>query len=92
MRVFVTIVVPLILPTVLYILYLAALRRRFVGQEPGAPAPEGRRIPWLWLALAGGLLTLVTFLAVAKLEDAPPGSHYEPARVIDGVIQPGRLE
>ncbi len=91
MRVFVTIVVPLVLPTVLYILYLVALRRRLVGQEPGAAASLGR-IPWVWLGVAGGVLMLVTFLAVAKLDDAPPGSHYEPAKVIDGVIQPGRLE
>jgi hypothetical protein len=46
----------------------------------------------VWLGLIGAVLMLVTFFTVARLEDAPPGSHYEPAKVKDGTIEPGHLE
>jgi hypothetical protein len=88
MRVFLTIVVPLILPTLLYMLYLAARRPRLAGQ----PTAEEKQIPWLWLVAIGAVLMVITFFAVAHLEDAPPGSHYEPAKVKDGRIEPGHLE
>jgi hypothetical protein len=89
MRVFFTIVVPLLLPTLLYMVYLFFVRPRFVG-------PQGQTqespIPWLWLAAIGGVLAVATFFAVAELDGAPPGSRYEPARVIDGEIEPGHFE
>ena len=91
MRVFLTIVVPLILPTLLYMLYLLALRPHMAGQQTGQTTRESR-IPWVWLALVGALLMLITFFTVAHLEDAPPGSHYEPAKMKDGAIEPGHLE
>ena len=91
MRVFLTIIVPLFLPTVLYLLYLFALRPRLAPQPPGG-GPDEKRPPWLWLAVIGAVLMLITFFTVARLEDAPPGSHYEPAQLQDGTIQPGRLE
>lgn len=89
MRVFLTIVVPLLLPTLVYVLYVY-VRRRAVGPQ-GQPAPE-LPLPWVWLSIAGAALAAVTFFAVAQLDGAPPGTHYEPAELIDGKIRPGRFE
>jgi hypothetical protein len=90
MRVFLTIVVPLLLPTLLYFLYLLVVRRRAVG--PQGQAAQELPLPWVWLSVIGAALAAITFFAVAQLDGAPPGSQYEPARVIDGKIQPGRFE
>lgn len=85
MRQFLQIVVPLLLPTVLYFVYLKLARRR--GGGSNAP-PD---VPWVWLGIAGGALVLVSLGAVALMGGAPPGSHYEPAKVIDGRIEPGHF-
>jgi hypothetical protein len=90
MRVFVTIILPLILPTLLYLLYVFVLRREADPQQSAA-ATAGS-LPWVWLGVAGAVLMLVTFFTVAQLDRAPPGSSYQPARVIDGVIQPGHQD
>lgn len=89
MRIFLTIVVPLLLPTLLYALFLY-LRRRAAG--PQAEATSEPPWPWVWLSVAGAALAVLTFFAVAQLDGAPPGSHYEPARVIDGKIKPGGFD
>ena len=81
------IVVPLLLPTAAYFLYLTAMRRR-QGAAANAPPPD---VPWTWLAIAGVVLLAVSLTAFALIGGAPPGSHYEPAQLIDGKIQPGRL-
>lgn len=90
MRAFLTIVVPLLLPTLLYLAYLFFVRPRVVGPQ-GQTAQESARI-WVWLGVAGMVLAAITFFAVAELDGAPPGSRYEPAQLIDGKIQPGRFE
>lgn len=82
MRQILQIAIPLVLPTVLYFLYL-----RFLRRSAGA-APD---VPWFWLGIAGGVLVVVTFGAAAMMGGAPPGSVYEPAKVIDGKIVPGHF-
>ncbi len=86
MRQFLTIVIPLLLPTLLYFGYLSLVRRRSAG---GGATVASADIPWVWLAGAGVLLLAVTLLAVALFGGADPGSHYEPPRMIDGQVQPG---
>ncbi|HZT21251.1 MAG TPA: DUF6111 family protein [Dongiaceae bacterium] len=84
MRQFFQIVVPLLLPTVLYAGYLLLLRSR-----GGKGAPE---VPWMWLGGAGVLLLGVTFLAIALLGGAAPSAIYVPPKVVDGRIEPGHYE
>ena len=86
MRQVLQILVPLLLPTAAYFLYLTALRRR--QGAANAPAPD---VPWTWLAVAGVVLLVVSLTALALIGGAPPGSHYEPAQLIDGKIEPGSL-
>jgi Family of unknown function (DUF6111) len=83
-RQFFEIVVPLILPTVIYIAYFSVLRPR-----RGANFPE---MPWIWLGGAGLLLVAVTFLALALIGGADPGEKYLPPKVVNGQIQPGQYE
>jgi len=87
MRQALSILVPLLLPTAAYFLYLYAARRR----RP-AGAPGWREVPWTWLAVAGGLLVGITFFAYALFGGADPGSVYKPSRLIDGRIDPGGFE
>ena len=84
MRQFFEIVLPLILPTVIYIAYLSVLRPR-----RGAAFPE---MPWIWLAGAGVLLLAVTFLALTLLGGGDPSERYLPAKVVNGQVVPGHYE
>jgi hypothetical protein len=85
MRAFLAIVLPLALPTALYVLYMALARRR-----PGAAGAAAQPIemPWSWLAIAGGILAIVTLSALYLFEDYGRG-RYHPAQLIDGEIKPG---
>lgn len=84
MRRLLTILIPLLLPTLLYFGYILIGRQR--GTASGAAS---RDIPWLWLGVAGLLLLAVTLVASALFGGAEPGSHYEPPQLIDGQVQPG---
>jgi len=85
MRAFLAIVLPLALPTALYVLYMTVARRR-----PGATgaAVQPMEMPWSWLVIAGGILAIVTLLALYLFEDVGRG-QYHPAQIIDGEIKPG---
>ena len=89
MRRFLEIAVPLLLPTALYLLYAVAARRR-AALAPGQPG-WWREVPWTWLAISGGMLAVLSLVAASLFGGAPPGSHYEPAKLENGVVEPGRL-
>jgi hypothetical protein len=76
------IVLPLVLPTLLYLGYVGYARRR------GAEAPP---VPWAWLGIAGGVLLAVTFAALALFGGAPPSDVYQPPKLINGTVQPGEF-
>ena len=86
MRQFFQIVLPLILPTVIYVVYMLIARPR-----PGSNAPA-HDWPWLWLGLAGVVLVIVTFVGIALFGGASPAERYEPAKLINGQIKPGHFE
>ena len=90
MRQVVSIVVPLLLPAALYILYLyfAGRRARAAGQAPAL----WKELPWTWLGIAGVALAIVSFTAYALFGGAERGSRYDPARLIDGRIEPGGFD
>jgi Family of unknown function (DUF6111) len=79
MRQFFEIVLPLILPTAIYIAYFSVLR-------PRRALPE---LPWVWLGGAGVILLAVTFLALALLGGADPSERYLPPKVVNGKVEPG---
>jgi len=89
MRQFFEVVLPLVLPTALYLLYMITANRR-AASAPGQPL-WWREVPWIWLASAGVALVAVCLVGFALFGGAPPGTAYRPARLIDGKIQPGQF-
>ncbi|HUK60192.1 MAG TPA: DUF6111 family protein [Stellaceae bacterium] len=87
MRVFLTIVLPLLLPTALYVLWTIGAGRFHLEETP----EFWRELPFLWLALAGMVLTLALVVSVAELGGAKNGV-YVPPHLENGTIVPGRLE
>jgi hypothetical protein len=81
-RVFLTIIVPLLLPTALY-----AFWRVLAGQRINVPAV------WLWLAVAGLALASAMLVFVSIDFGEPKEGQYVPPHVsAGGEIVPGRIE
>lgn len=81
-----TLVVPLVLPTLVYLLWLQGARR-----FAASGALAWRRLPWVWLALTGvGLTAIVLFVVTVGFGTAMPGI-YVPPRVENGQIVPGHF-
>ena len=84
-RVLLTIVLPLLLPTALYLLWVTTLR----------PSPGETRwatLPWLWLAGAGVVLLAIVLFVVTVHFGAPQQGVYVPPRWENGHIIPGHME
>ena len=86
-RVGLTIVLPLILPTGLYLLWIAAL-----GAPRDSAASASTAVPWAWLAAAGAvLLAIVLVVVTVGFGTAQQGSYVAP-RWQNGRIIPGHIE
>jgi hypothetical protein len=90
LREILTLVVPLLLPTVLYLVWIRAVR----WSEAGGQATWSK-LPWIWLAVTGVALTaLVLFVVTVHFGIATPGiyvpPHFENGRIVPGHIDPGK--
>ena len=87
-RVLLTIVLPLILPTALYLIWVTTLRR------PSATGTETRwaALPWFWLAAAGVVLLAMVLFVVTVHFGAPQQGLYVPPRWQNGHVIPGHIE
>lgn len=83
MRAFIEVIVPLLLPALLYWLYLKMQERRGVTV---------REVPLSWLAVAGVLLLIIVLGAGWLAGKEPPSGKYIPPHVVDGVVVPGHFE
>jgi Family of unknown function (DUF6111) len=91
LRVFLTIVLPLVLPTALYLLWLRIVRWVHEEPQPGEGV-DWALLPWVWLAGAGALLlALVLFVVTVNFGTSTPGL-YVPPHVENGRIIPGHIE
>lgn len=87
LRELLTLIVPLLLPTVLYLLWLRATRWIEAGETVA-----WHKLPWAWLAVIGVALTaLVLFVVTVGFGTAVPGL-YVPPHVEHGRIVPGHIE
>ena len=87
LRVIFTIVLPLLLPTAVYLAWL-----RIVHRSRRDGTVRWAALPWLWLAGAGALLlALVLFVVTVHFGISQPGV-YVPPRWEDGRIVPGHIE
>jgi hypothetical protein len=85
-RILLTIVLPLLLPTALYLLWVTTLGS---AREGGAIS---RTAPWLWLAGAGVALLAIVLLVVTVHFGAPQEGVYVPPRWQNGHVVPGHIE
>jgi hypothetical protein len=85
LRLVVTVLLPLLLPTLLWLGWIFAVR--------GAAARGARwhEAPWGWLA-AGGVLLAGASLYLLQIRDGESGGRYVPSQYIDGKLVPGRFE
>ena len=83
-RILLTIVLPLVLPTLLYVLWIAAMRRA----ELAGPV-LWRAWPWTWL-VAAGIVLCALLLYVVNVRLGSQGT-YVPPQYIDGRIVPGHV-
>ena len=79
--------IPLLLPFVLYYLWMFIERRR-----KAAGGWEARDTPWLWLAMTGLVLLIVSLLATGLFVGEEPGGTYVPPHVEGGKVVPGRVD
>jgi Family of unknown function (DUF6111) len=86
MRIFLTIVLPFLLPTILYVLWLVAMRRIEL-----AGAASWRALPWPWLVAAGLMLMAALLYFVSIHVGGSAQGTYVPPQYIDGRIVPGHV-
>jgi Family of unknown function (DUF6111) len=86
-RVFVTIVLPLLLPTALYLIWMSTL-----GAPHESAAIPWTSVPWVWLAGAGAVLLAIVLLVVTVGFGTPQQGVYVAPRWQNGRIIPGHLE
>lgn len=91
LRVFLTIVLPLLLPTAIYAAWLMAMQ--WSARE--AVQGEGVRwaaLPWVWLAAAGVVLLVLVLVTVEVHFGEPETGTYVPPRYEDGRVVPSHIE
>ncbi len=87
LRLLLTIVLPLILPTALYLAWM-----RLVQSPYRDGTAQWSALPWLWLLAAGVLLlAAVLFVVSVGYGTREPGT-YVPPRWVNGHIVPGHIE
>ena len=87
LRVFLTVVLPLLLPTALYLVWVGTF-----GAEHGGNAVRWTAVPWIWLAGAGVVLLALVLFVVTVHFGSPQEGVYVPPRWEGGRIVPGHLE
>jgi len=87
LRVLLTIVLPLLLPTALYVLWATAFRP---VRRNGAAL--WRALPWIWLAGMGVALLAIVLFVVTVHFGAPQEGVYVPPRWVNGHIVPGHVQ
>ncbi|HZT88866.1 MAG TPA: DUF6111 family protein [Stellaceae bacterium] len=94
-RVLLTIVLPLILPTALYLLWLRLRAARLAHAGEAQGALRWAALPWVWLAAAGVvLLAVVLFVVTVHFGTSQPGvyvpPHWENGQIVPGHIEPAK--
>lgn len=87
LRVFITVVLPLLLPTALYVAAVAVMRATAQAEPVRWTA-----LPWVWLAAAGVVLLIVVLVVVNVHFGAPETGRYVPPRYEDGRVVPSHIE
>jgi hypothetical protein len=81
---------PVLLPLVLYILWMLRRRRRAV--KAGETVPEWREGPWMWAIVATFLLIMGGLLILGLSAESNRDSAYKPTQLKDGKLIQERFE
>lgn len=91
MRVFLTVILPLLAPLAIYIAYMLLVERRRLDAAGSGNAPSWWiGIPWVRLVAAGVGLAATVAALLALTGGQEPGDTYHPARIEDGEVVRGR--
>ena len=90
LRILFIIVVPLLVPTIIYVLWRTYAPRRAGGSE-AIQAGQWEHLPWPWLSGIGVGLLALTLGWFAFSGGGGPDARYQSPRMIDGKIEPGRM-
>ena len=82
-----TLFLPLVLPTVLYLLWLQAVRWSQAGG-----AVSWRALPWVWLGVTGVALTALVLFVVTVHFGSSVSGIYVPPHVENGQVVPGHIQ
>ena len=85
-RIVLTYILPLILPAVLYVVWVS-ISRKF-GSSPDKQLRDG---PWVWIVAAGVALMAAALITWGVVDGEAPGGTYEAPRFEDGKIIPGTV-
>jgi len=89
-RILLQVVVPILLPSALYALWMLAERRRL--EVAGAPGRQRWvEAPWLWLLALGLFFAGIIAMALALFGGESTVGEYVPPQVKDGRIVPGHV-
>lgn len=88
-RILFQVIFPIVLPALLYALWMTAERRR--ADAEGAEKRSWSSAPWIWLLALGVLFAGVIAVAVALLGGDPAGGVYVPPELRDGRVIPGHV-
>ena len=84
-------VLPILLPTFLYGLWLVGMRRR--AEAAGSDqVPLWAEAPWVWLLALGVVFAGLLTLAIALFGGGPVEGVYVAPHIKDGQVVPGHVE
>jgi hypothetical protein len=87
LRVLLTIILPLLLPTAVYLSWIA-----FASWSASREKVQLSALPLVWLAFAGVALLAIVLITVTVHFGEPVGGRYVPPRYEDGQVIPPHVE
>ncbi len=90
MRLFLTKILPLLLPVAIYLAWHFHARRKALAS--GITAPSVRDAPWTWIVAAGLTVMILALVGLGLFTGDEPGGVYVPPYMEDGKIVPGHIE
>jgi hypothetical protein len=88
LRQLLTVVLPLMLPTLIYMGYMMIDRRK-AASSGNAPVPWWVGAPWVWLVTGGVFLAAILLFTLALTGGSERSGVYHPAHLIDGHVVEG---
>ncbi len=92
MRAFITYIVPLIAPALIYFSWVVLSNRKKAANEAGADRRRLADGPWFRLAFAGLALTVLVLMGMAYFGGNAPGGQYQAPRLENGKVVPGYVK